>query len=215
MADFIEDLLLDFAAYGFRSKRTWATDKAQTRNRVKRNATRTRPYLSFVAPYDRLSTPHRQRLVEQFDACMGSLYSFRFRDKAENRALNVVIGTAVGGGETMQLIKPPAQAFGGYSFNRVIKKPADSTVFNIANGYHSNAIPLELTQDTGGGPVPLACTCDYTTGIVTFNATAGAVIQASFEFHVPVYFADDELDSALTTFEAHSLEILLQEDPGA
>lgn len=212
---FIDDLLLDFAAWGFRSRRTWLTTRvALNSGRNRRNAERTRPQMRFNAPYDRLKQSHAYQLIDAFDVCMGAVHSFRFRDKQENQLAAVIIGTAAGtADETMQLIKPAS--FGGFSYSRIITKPADSTVYTIANGYEHDATPLALTQDTGGGPVPLAFAVDYLTGIVTFTATAGAVIQATGEFHVPVHFEDDELDFAQTTYHAHSTDIALIEDFGA
>lgn len=211
---FIDDLLLDFAAWGFRSRRTWLTTSvALVSGRNRRNAERTRPQFRFVAPYDRLKQSHAYQLMEAFDVCMGSVHSFRFRDKQENQLADVVIGTAVGGGESMQLIKPAS--FGGFTYSRVITKPADSTKYNLAGGYEHDATPLSLTQDDGGGAVPLAFTVDYLTGLVAFTATAGAIIRATGEFHVPVHFEDDELEFALTTYHAHSADIMLLEDFGA
>lgn len=210
---FYSDLLLDFAAYGFRTRRRWVTTRTGLRSgRVNRNGEVTRPKLFFIAPYDRIKPEHYERLESEFDVCQGGLHSFRFRDKQNHTLDNVVLGTATGAtDETMQIIKP-SRSFGGNVFNRIITKPADSTKYTIANGYEHNAAALTLTEDTGGGPVNLAFTVDYDTGIVTFTSSAGAIIRCSGEFHVPVFFADDELDFELTTYQAHSTQITLEED---
>jgi uncharacterized protein (TIGR02217 family) len=211
----IDDLLLDFGAWGYRSQRVWLTTRVPLNSgRERRNAERSRPRMMFKVPYDRVPDSMRAQLAGAFDACMGPVFNFRFRDKQDNQAVDIELGTAVGGGESMQLIKP--YTFGPLSYERVIKFPADANKYNKAGGYHHDATPLALTEDTGGGPVALSgVSCDYSTGLVTFNATAGAVIRATFEFHVPVHFDDDVLDLVFTTYGHHSTDITLIEDFGA
>lgn len=215
---FVDDLLLDFCAYGFRSQRNWLTTRVQLRSgRTRRNAERTRPRFRFVAPYDRINEAHQSRLASAYDVCLGPVHSFRFRSKtlSERFLDNAIIGTAVGGAdETMQLIHP-SDSFGGLVFSRIITKPADASKYTVANGYEADAVPLALTEDTGGGASPLAFTVDYLTGIVTFTSSAGATIRATCEYHWPVHFDDDTLDIDLTTFKAHSADVTLVEDFGA
>jgi hypothetical protein len=211
----IDDLLLDFGAWGFRSQRQWLNTRvALNSGHERRNAERTRPRMLYKAPYDRIHQAHAEQLSDSFDVCMGSNRNFRFRDKQDFEAIAVTLGAAAGGvDETMQLIKPAS--FGALGYNRIIKFPADSTKYTVANGYHHDARAFEVTEDTGGGPLPLAATVDYLTGIVTFTATPAAIIRASYEYHVPVHFDDDTLDLVFTTYKRHSVEITVIEDFGA
>jgi uncharacterized protein (TIGR02217 family) len=214
---FIDDRLLDFVAYGFRGGPTWATTKVGlVSGHVRRNAERSLPLYRFSAPYDRIKPEHHSKVISAYNACLGPVHSFRYKDRADFELDDVIIGTAVGGvDETMQIIKPYEFGPTPTVVNRVIKKPVDSTKYNIANGYQTDAVALSVTEDDGGGPVPLAHSVDYDTGILTFTSTATYIIRVTCEFDTPVMFDDDRLEFVYQTFKAHSAEIVLLEDFGA
>jgi len=190
---FIDERLLDKLALGFTGGPTWFTTKVWLfSGRTVRNAERSAPLYRFKAGYDRISRTEHDLILAAYIACLGSIHTFRFKDRADYQLSDVTIGTALGGAdETMQLIKP--YSFGSETVDREITKPAAG---------------ITLTEDD----VSLAHTIDLLTGIVTFTSTAGKVIKATGEFDVPVYFDDDALDFTFENLVAHSTDITLAED---
>ena len=191
---FIEERLLDIVAYGFSGGPTYNTTRVELfSGLVSRNAERARPLYKYAASYESVETEHHDTIIQTYNACMGSLHGFRFKDWADYILLDSVLGTAVGGAdETMQLIK--TYTFGGESTIRAIVKPVDTTINIMEDG------------------IPLSSVTDPTTGIVTFTSTAGKVITATGEFDVPVMFDDDKLEISLVNWRAHSTDIGLRED---
>lgn len=217
-----DERLLELVGYGFSGGPTFSTTRVElVSGHERRNAERGRPRYRYSAPFDAIDTDHQDLVIAAYIANLGPVHSFRFKDWADYTLDAEELGTAAGTvDETMQLVKnytfgdPAAPGF-FWTVTRPITKPVDSTRFTKANGYVADAVALSLTEDTGGGPTPLAFTCDYVTGIVTFTATAGAKIQASGEFDTPVHFDDDTLDFTFQNWRAHSTEIVLVEDFGA
>lgn len=133
-----------------------------------------------------------------FEARSGELYGFRFRDPVDHQsvppgqivaATDQVIGTGDGTTAAFQLRKTYADA--GASVARTIAKPVAGTVRVAVNG---------VEQATS------RFTVDTTTGRVTFGNAyipgAGAIVQAGFEFDVPVRFAVSRIDIDLSAFNA-------------
>lgn len=193
---FIDSRLLDQLALGFTGGPTYLTTRVPlTSGKTARNAERSLPLYRFTAGYDRISRANHDLIIAAFNACLGGLHAFRFKDRADYQLDDVVIGTAVGGAdETMQLVKP--YTFGTETLERVITKPVSG---------------ITLTEDD----VALAHTIDLATGIVTFTSTAGKVIRATGEFDVPVYFAEDLLAFTYQNLVAHSAQLVLEEDTTA
>ena len=189
---FIDESLLDRVAYGFSGGPTWSTTRVKLiSGRTKRNAERSLPLHRFTAPFNNIRPEHRDIIVDSYMACLGPVHSFRFKDYSDFELLDVVMGTAIGGGEDMQIVKP--YTFGAQTVNRKITKPLAG---------------ITLTEDD----VPLAHTIDLLTGIVTFTSTVGKVIRVTGEFDVPVYFDEDNLDFSFETWEALSVDVVLEED---
>ncbi|MBU1323616.1 MAG: DUF2460 domain-containing protein [Alphaproteobacteria bacterium] len=124
-------------------------------------------------------------LVAFFEARMGLLFGFRFRDFMDFRscapgiepaATDQPIGTGDGETAAFQLRK------GG----RVIRKPVAGSVVVAVDG----------------GVV--AAGVDAATGVVTLAAAPaeGAVVTAGFLFDVPVRFDADRIDVTLESFDA-------------
>lgn len=208
---FIEERLLEHVSYGFAGGPNFRTTKVQLRSGItRRNAERSLPLYKYRAPYNAIRGEHHSAVQSAYLACLGPVHGFRFKDWADYRLNNVVIGTADGtSDQELQIVKP--YTFGGITLNRTIKKPVDSTVFNVANGYVSNAVALSVTAND----TPIAFTIDYTTGIITLTGTDTHVIRVTGEFDVPVYFEDDSLDFDFVNWDAHSGEIGLVEDLAA
>lgn len=171
---FIDTRLLDCVSYGTQGGPTWSTRKVGLKSGiVKRNAQRSRVLYRYVLAYHNLRPDHYKEVIGAFNACRGGLYSFRLKDWSDYQAVNQYIGVGTGSSQSLQLAK--LYEFGASNYSRAIRKPVSGTV--------------SLTQNGS----PLSATVDYATGIVTFTATASAVIRWSGEFDVPVMFSQDEL----------------------
>jgi uncharacterized protein (TIGR02217 family) len=133
-----------------------------------------------------------------FEARSGELYGFRFRDPVDHRsappgvavsATDQMIGTGDGVKAAFQISKTYADA--GASVTRVIAKPVAGTIRVAVDG---------VEQATGH------FVADVATGIITFAEdyipAAGAIVQAGFEFDVPVRFGLSRIDIDLSAFNA-------------
>jgi len=134
-------------------------------------------------------------VIAFFEARLGRLYGFRFRDFADFKScapnaalapLDQNIGTGDGTTTQFQLIK--TYISGPSSSVRTIKKPVAGTVRIAVAG---------LEQTSG-------ITIDDTTGLIAFASApaAGAAITAGYEFDTPVRFDTDSLSINLSNFAA-------------
>ncbi|MHB0953628.1 MAG: phage distal tail protein, Rcc01695 family [Allorhizobium sp.] len=137
-------------------------------------------------------------VLEFFEARAGELYGFRFRDPVDFRssapdvtvsALDQAIGTGDGTTAVFQLVKTYGDAGGAWV--RVISKPVDGTVTVAVDG-------VVLPQ--------AGFTCDPATGLVTiaqdYIPLSGQIVQAGFEFDVPVRFDIDRIEINMEAFNA-------------
>lgn len=166
--------------------------------RENRNARWRRARRSYDAGSGIKSIGDLYEVLAFFEARMGQLYGFRFRDPLDWKsgpphgavsATDQLIGTGDGVTRTFQLVKIYGDAGGGT--RRTIEKPVAGTVQVSVNG---------ASVATSG------FSCDAATGIVTFGAAhvppVGAVVRAGFEFDVPVRFDTDRIDINLSAFNA-------------
>ena len=134
-------------------------------------------------------------VVAFFEARMGRLYAFRFKDFADFKSCapgagvapsDQAIATGDGTTKSFQLIK--TYTSGPSSWTRVIKKPVAGSV----------RVALGGVEQTSGWSV------DATTGLVAFASAPanGAAIAAGFEFDVPARFDTDSLSVNLASFTA-------------
>lgn len=137
-------------------------------------------------------------VLEFFEARRGQLYGFRFRDPVDwascppggaVSASDQIIGTGDGVTASFQLVKTYQDAGGGWT--RRIVKPVAETVLVSVDGV---AVP------------GTAYSVDAVTGIVSFVAgeipAASALVEAGYEFDVPVRFDIDRIDLNLAHFDA-------------
>ncbi|WJH39420.1 TIGR02217 family protein [Aliirhizobium terrae] len=137
-------------------------------------------------------------VLEFFEARRGQLYGFRFRDPVDwascapggaVSAVDQVIGTGDGETAVFPLMKTYQDA--GGSWKRRIAKPVAGTVVVAVDGM--------MMPET-------SYVVDAATGVITFVADrvpgAGALVQAGFEFDVPVRFDIDRIDVNLAHFDA-------------
>lgn len=170
-------------SYGFRVVPRYNTEITPKDNGgEQRNIKWTRAKRKFTARNTALDRDQIEELVALFHAVYGAGHSFRFKDWSDFKATMTSIGTTPGANTTaVQLVK--TYSAGSLTPNqRVIKKPRSGTI--------------TVYQDDGAGNfVAKAGTTDTTTGLFTpdTNWTASRALKATFEFDVPVRFADDEL----------------------
>jgi uncharacterized protein (TIGR02217 family) len=133
-------------------------------------------------------------VIAFFEARLGRLYGFRFKDFADFKSCapqiapspnDQPIGTGDGTNRIFQLTK--TYTSGPASWSRTIRKPVAGTV-----------------RATIGGTETTAFTVDATTGQLTFDSAPanGAAIAAGFEFATPVRFDTDTLSVNLPNFAA-------------
>ena len=131
-------------------------------------------------------------VVAFFEARNARLYGFRYKDWADYKSglpslaispTDQQIGTGTGTGslKTFQLVK--RYTSGAQTWVRTIAKPVAGTV----------RVALGAVEQMAGW------TLDATTGVITFIAAPGigVIVQAGFEFDVPVRFDTDMLDVTL------------------
>jgi uncharacterized protein (TIGR02217 family) len=137
-------------------------------------------------------------VLEFFEARLGRLYGFRWKDWADYKSCapqqtvarnDQTLGTGDGTNITFQLVK--AYTSGPTSWTRTINKPVNGTVLVEVNGSLVSGANYSV---------------NYETGVITFNSAPanGHVVKAGFEFDVPVRFANDHIDISVEQFNAGS-----------
>jgi uncharacterized protein (TIGR02217 family) len=160
-----------------------------------RNAVWANSRRKYDAGYGVKSLDDIHAVIAFFEARMGKLYGFRFKDFSDYKSCAPLQAVAaadqtIGGGDgattAFQLKK--LYASGSYSWSRTIMKPVDGSVVIAVAG-------AELTS---------GWSFDSATGIVAFAAAPakGAAITAGFEFDVPVRFDTDALSINLAAWGA-------------
>ncbi|MBD8553171.1 DUF2460 domain-containing protein [Rhizobium sp. CFBP 8762] len=136
-------------------------------------------------------------VVAFFEARMGQLYGFRFRDPVDFKScapgevispFDQSIGTGDGQATGFQLVKTYSDA--GGQTRREIAKPVADTVMVAVNGKRVDAFRV----DPATGMVQLA-----------IAPPVGALVQAGFEFDVPVRFDTDRIEINLAQFNAGAI----------
>jgi uncharacterized protein (TIGR02217 family) len=130
-----------------------------------------------------------------FEARMGRLYGFRFKDFtdfkscAPNSSVTPTDQTlGSGNGTATQFALAKTYVSGAGTYTRMVKKPVAGTSRVALNG---------VEQMSGW-------TVDTATGLVTFTTApgSGVTVAAGFEFDVPVRFDTDALSVNLNAFHA-------------
>lgn len=145
-----------------------------------------------VASLDDLST-----VTAFFEARMGRLFGFRWKDWADFKscdpsasvqATDQEIGTGDGIATDFQLRK--AYQSGAETYWRPIKKIVPNRLFVSLDGQ----LQFEGSDYTA----------DYDTGELIFSAApaSGQILRAGFEFDVPVRFVNDSIETSVSSFSS-------------
>lgn len=138
-----------------------------------------------------------QALTAFFEARLGQMYGFRWKDWADFKSSRATVGVAFddqvlgfgdGSRNGFQLIK--SYASGGHSYDRPISKPVSGTVrVGVAQDEMQEGVDYEV---------------DLATGMVQFAdpPDSGLVVSAGFEFDVPVRFDTDRILVSVASFQA-------------
>ncbi len=152
---------------------------------------------AFNAGYGVKSIADIEDIIAFFEARMGRLHGFRFRDPFDFKSCRIAespapddqsLGTGDGNETGFQLVK--RYTSGAASYARPIRKPVAGSV----------RVAVDGAEQTEGADF----TVDETTGVVTFAAppAAAAAVTAGFLFDTPVRFDSDELRINLAAFQA-------------
>ena len=160
-----------------------------------RNAVWANSRRHYDAGYGVKSLDDLHAVIAFFEARLGRLYGFRFKDFTDFKScapgqsaspLDQALGTGDGLSTAFALAK--TYASGPASWTRGIAKPVAGTVRIAASG-------VELMS---------GFSVDTTSGVVTFGTPPllGVALTAGFEFDVPVRFDTDQLAINLADFAA-------------
>ncbi len=153
----------------------------------------------YNAGYGVRSLADLHEVTEFFEARLGRLHGFRWRDAVDfsstlpylqTTPTDQVLGVGDGVETEFQLVK--TYASGPSSYQRTIAKPVAGTV----------RLSVGAVEQTEG----VNFVIDATKGLVTFlsghEPSGGATVTAGFDFDVPVRFDSDFLEINLTAFDA-------------
>lgn len=175
---FIDERFPDSYAYGAIASDDWMAEVVETLNR---HESRNLPVADVRRSWDLSTTgktkAQRNGIHDYFLAMRGPVHSFPFRDLFDYECERSIIAIGDGSDTTIQLVKP--YTVGSETYSRTITKPITSTVRVWIN---------DIEQVSGWS-------VSRTTGIITFSSApaSSAVVEASFEFDVPVRFVESKL----------------------
>ena len=141
-----------------------------------------------------------EMLIAFFEARMGQMYGFRWKDWSDFKS-SIASGRtgyedqAIARGDGLQAVFPLVKTYrsGSHSYARPITKPVSGTV-RVGLGRD------EMKEDVD-------YEVDLATGLVTFQhpPERDVEITAGFEFDVPVRFDTDRIETSVASFKAGSV----------
>ena len=167
---------------------------------------RSTPWAHSIRRYDAgaglRSLDDVERLLSFFEARMGRLHGFRWKDWADHRSAlaSREIGPedqslGEGDGTRSEFALRKVYASGSWSYARPITKPVAGTVLVGVGGTAVDPDRFEV---------------DAATGAVRFDEPPrdGAPVTAGFEFDVPVRFDTDAIQTSLAAFGAGEIPVV-------
>jgi len=141
-----------------------------------------------------------ETLIAFFEARMGQMYGFRWKDWSDFKS-SIASGQTgyddqtIAQGDGLQSVFPLVKTYrsGTHSYARPITKPVSGTVrVGLGGDQMKEGIDYEI---------------DLTTGLVTFQhpPERDVEITAGFEFDVPVRFDADRIETSVASFKAGSV----------
>ena len=141
-----------------------------------------------------------ENLIAFFEARMGQMYGFRWKDWSDFKS-SIASGQTgyddqtIAQGDGLQSVFPLVKTYrsGTHSYARPITKPVSGTVrVGLGGDQMKEGIDYEI---------------DLTTGLVTFQhpPERDVEITAGFEFDVPVRFDADRIETSVASFKAGSV----------
>lgn len=177
-------------SYGSAGGPEFSTDVVITHSgHEQRNSNWSQARLRYNVAYGVKTKAQLEALITFFRARKGQAQGFRFKDWTDYEAIGQTIGTGDGTETEFQLVKHYSE--GVNTHTRIITKPIAASV---------NIYVDSVLQASG-------YTLDSASGMVSFDSAPanGEVIQADFEFDVPVRFATDRLSSSLDDYGVYSV----------
>ncbi|MDG1286763.1 MAG: DUF2460 domain-containing protein [Rickettsiales bacterium] len=177
-------------SYGSAGGPEFSTDIVVTHGgREQRNSNWSQSRSRYNVAYGVKAKEQMAALITFFRARKGQAEGFRFKDWTDYEAAGALL--AIGDASTVGFQLTKSYTSGATTQARIITKPVAATL----KLYFDSVL-----QMTGYA-------LDATTGIVTFESApaSGIIIQADFEFDVPVRFATDRLSSSLDDYGVYSV----------
>ena len=172
-------------AQGAQVIRTFSTSVTiSSGGQEQRNGNWSRPRLAWNVGTGLQRRADTDTLVAFFEARLGRLNAFRFKDWSDFTVTRQQIGTTDGSDATWQIVK--AYTSGSTTVYRNITRPVSGTVQCWVDG-------VERTLGAGASEFQV----DLATGIITLGSTLAALsaklIEAACEFDVPARFDSDQI----------------------
>ena len=155
--------------------------------------------IRYNISYGVRTTTQLAELQKFFRARLGKAHSFRFKDwldykscdiTSQPQATDIIIAMGDGDTTSFQLIKQYQS--GDHIHKRIISKPVNGSVKVALDNVEQPESSWEI---------------DYLTGIITFDTAPAqdAIISCGFEFHLPVRFDTDYLETSLDSYGIGSI----------
>jgi uncharacterized protein (TIGR02217 family) len=164
----------------------------------RRNINWTYPRERWNVAYGVKTKAQLQELIAFFYARRGKAFAFRFKNHDDYSAGWTTLTESEDVPGTFQLVKVYGDQT--YYLTRKITKPVEGTVSVVVDGTPVDSQNWDM---------------DYGTGILTFasgyDPSPGAVVQATFQFDVPMRFDTDYLPVNFAEYEARSASVPLVE----
>ena len=177
-------------SYGVQGGPQYSTDVVRVGKTDYRNINWENGLCKYDAAHGVKSPEDIDDLIAFFRCRKGQGYGFRFKDWADFKAYNQMLGTVDVVPCSMQLVK--RYESGGEVETRRIRKPVANTVYIYA----------------AGKMITTGFTINYKSGAVTFTDASliGKLITTDFDFDVPVRFASDYIPTCIESYNLHTMD---------
>ena len=155
--------------------------------RIWRNSTVANSIREYDVGYGLRSMSEVRAIISFWEAREGGLHTFRFKDWSEFRRVGEVLGTGNGSNREFMLVAKYGDV--NHTWTRRNLAPIPSTVSVFVAGVPTTAYALTAINGK------------FTRVYLDVAPASGAIVSADFEFDVPVFFAEDDLEDVVRVFE--------------